>query len=145
MNRRTAALLALLVGLLAASHPLYLDVHPGETKVFVDLDPVEQTVSDDEVVNFADLPPRAQEAVESAGSDGEASLWIGSESDAIEPLAVHDYLRWEGDLYRVRVLPREGLFDRVDTVLSPLLALVGVLLTLIGTRTLWDVEVKGRD
>ncbi|WP_435365384.1 hypothetical protein [Haloarchaeobius sp. DYHT-AS-18] len=144
MNRRTAALVALVIGLLAASHPLYLDVHPGESKVFVDVDRTEREVAEDEVVNFTDLPPRAQAAVETAGVDGEASLWVGSDADAIEPLATHDYLRWEGELYRVRVIPREGLFDRVDTIVSPLVALVGVLLAIIGGRTLWDVEVKGR-
>ncbi|WP_267641500.1 hypothetical protein [Haloarchaeobius amylolyticus] len=145
MNRRDVALLALVLGLLAAAHPVYLDVHPGESKVLVEVDPTEQTPPADEVVNFTDLPPRAQAAVEQAGTGGEATLWIGSEADAIEPLAVHDYLRWEGDLYRVRVVPREGLFDRVDTVVSPLVSLVGVLLAVISVRTLWDVRQKGRD
>ncbi|WP_435334503.1 hypothetical protein [Haloarchaeobius sp. TZWWS8] len=146
MNRRDAAIAALLVGLAVAAHPLYLDVKPGETKVYLDVDPASAAVGevdDERVVNFTDLPRRAQTAVEAAAETGDASLWLGTDSAAVDALASHDYVRWDGQLYRSRVEAREGLFSRVDTVVSPLVSLVGVIAALLGGRTLVDVAAKG--
>ncbi|WP_435359925.1 hypothetical protein [Haloarchaeobius sp. DFWS5] len=145
MNRRTAAALALAIGLLLAAHPFYLDVKPGETKVYLHFDPADGQYDEERIVNFTDLPEPSKEAARTARTDGEAGLWIDADSETIEPLATHDYVRWDGQLYRSRVEIREGLVDRVDTVVSPLVSLVGVLLALIGVRTFWDDVSTGPD
>jgi len=142
MDRVRAGAILLVVGLLVAAHPVYLGLNPGDTTVEVAATPAENTVSGDRVTNASSLTGPAHETLREAADGDRATRWRGADSAAVVPLIEADYVRLDGQVYRVQVFPTQGLFDRVDTVVSPFVALVGVLAVLIGGRTIWDVGVR---
>ena len=144
MDRGQMGVLLLVLGLLVAAHPLYLGLNPGDTTVDVRVEPADD-VAVEEVAGASELPESSQAAVEEAVADGEVTLWRGADRTTVDPLIANDYVRVDGETYRVRVFAPNGLFDRVDTVVSPLVALIGVLGAFVGTRTYWDtVREDGR-
>ncbi|WP_440988249.1 hypothetical protein [Haloarchaeobius baliensis] len=145
MDRARAGALLLVVGLVVAAHPVYLGLNPGDTTVEVVASADDGAVAEDRVTNASNLSGPATTALREAVDGDRATRWRGADSAAVVPLIEAEYVRLDGQLYRVQVFPAGGLFDRVDTVVSPLVALVGVLAALIGGRTIWDVGVRGDD
>ncbi|MFD1646517.1 hypothetical protein [Haloarchaeobius litoreus] len=145
MDRARAGAILLVVGLLVAAHPVYLDLEPGDTTVEVVAEPADGAVAEDRVTNASSLADSARATLREAVDGDQATRWRGADSAAVVPLIEADYVRLDGQVYRVQVFPAQGLFDRVDTVVSPLVALVGVLAALLGGRTIWDVGATGGD
>ena len=142
MDRVRAGAILLVVGLLVAAHPVYLGLNPGDTTVEVAATPTDGAVPEDRVTDASSLAEPARTALVEAADGDRATRWRGADSAAVVPLIEADYVRLDGQVYRVQVFPTQGLFDRVDTVVSPFVALVGVLAVLIGGRTIWDVGVR---
>ncbi|WP_256295707.1 hypothetical protein [Haloarchaeobius salinus] len=145
MDRARAGAALLVVGLLVAAHPLYLGLNPGDTTVEVVAEPADGGVAEDEVTNASAIDDPARTTLREAVDGDRATRWRGAQSAAVVPLIEADYVRLDGRVYHVQVFATQGLFDRVDTVVSPLVALVGVLAALIGGRTIWDVGATGGD
>ncbi|MFC4405078.1 hypothetical protein [Haloarchaeobius iranensis] len=141
MDRARVGAVLLVVGLLVAAHPVYLDLNPGDTTVEVAAEPADGGIAEDEVTNASSLDEPAKTTLQEAADGDRATRWRGADSAAVVPLIEADCVRLDGQVYRVQVFPTQGLFDRVDTVVSPFVALVGVLAALIGGRTIWDVGV----
>ncbi|WP_435348231.1 hypothetical protein [Haloarchaeobius sp. HRN-SO-5] len=141
MDRARVGTLVLVAGLVVAAHPVYLGLHPGDTTVDVRAEPADVAdVSEDRIADASDLPGPTQDALVEAVEDGEATRWRVADRGAVDPLVEHDFVRLDGETYRVRVFADEGLLGHVDTVVSPLVALVGVLGVFVGARTFWDAH-----
>jgi hypothetical protein len=145
MDRARAGAILLVVGLLVAGHPVYLDLNPGDTTVEVTATPTDDAVREDRVTNASTLADSARATLHEAVDSDRLTRWRGADSAAVVPLIEAEYVRLDGQVYRVQVFPTQGLFARVDTVVSPLVALAGVLAALLGGRTIWDVGVSDDD
>ncbi|MFD1640975.1 hypothetical protein [Halohasta litorea] len=131
MERLSDSVVLLLVGTLVVASALLVPVvwpNYGQTPYFLDASPVDETGNESGVIEYDELPPVVQESFDPSGQS--EPMYIEGDP-ALDRLDETQYIRHEGDLYRVSLYHGDGAWIFV-TLLRYGLFTVGGLLAVAG-------------
>ena len=133
MERLSNSLVFLLVSTLvivsAVILPVALWPNYGETPYFLDASPVDEDGTESGVIEYENLPPVVQESFNLSGQS--EPMYIGHDHKVQQLLTEKQYVRYEGQLYRISLYHGDAAWIYV-TVLRYGLFAIGSLLAITG-------------
>jgi hypothetical protein len=140
-------MLLLLLGPILLAHPVYTDLHLGETRYYPNFERADEPVADEPTIAYENLPAEAQQAFDQDDKelpDLQFVLWSGEDENAVETLRSHRYVTHEGTHYRINLIHKDGAFPHTETAVGVLLYAAGGLAALFGVA-LGVQAIRGRD
>lgn len=136
-TRTVVAGVLVVLGLGMVANPLYLWPHYAQTGYGLGVERVDEVPATS--IEYADLPPAAQAALDEAIEDDGAVLWSGEHDRAIDVFEDRPVVRRDGAAYRVTLYHGDS-GDFIDPVLRWVLTAIGTLLVAIGGMVIYTAS-----
>lgn len=131
MNRKRLSIVLILSAVVLFAAPFALWPTYGETPYYVDRSPTNESVVDEDVITYDELPPVAQESFDNPVPNHTHEMWSQQDREAIALYEDHRHVKKDGQVYEVTLEHHDGVWVFV-TILRSVMFLIATLLAIAG-------------